>query len=126
MKAKLFTSIMLLFVLFISGVSFAQMGGGGANPQERLKKSLEDYKTKLSLTDEQYTKVETILTEQMNEMIKLRENAGGDREAMRAAITESREKADKKIEELLTDEQKVIFKKMIEERAQRGMNRPQR
>jgi Spy/CpxP family protein refolding chaperone len=58
-------------------------------------------------------------------MANLRANAGGDREAIRYAITELRTKTDKQVEDILTDEQKVAFKKLQEERAQRtqGMGR---
>ena len=99
--------------------------GGGLNPEVRMKPTLEEYKTKLSLTEEQIPKVETILKSQLEEMANLRANAGGDREAMRYAITELRTKTDKQVEDILTDEQKVAFKKLQEERAQRtqGMGR---
>lgn len=124
MKAKVFFAIVVAFVLSLAANSYAQMGGG-MSPEERMKRTLEEYKTKLSLTEEQLPKVEAILKAQTEEMATLRANAGGDREAMRAAITELRAKTDKKVEELLTDEQKVAFKKLQEERAQRmqGMGR---
>lgn len=124
MKVKAIFTIAVMFVLLISANSYAQMGGG-MNPEERMKRTMEDYKTKLSLTEEQIPKVEAILKSQMEEMAALRANAGGDREAMRSALTELRTKTDKKVEELLTDEQKVSFKKLQEERAQRmpGMGR---
>lgn len=105
-------------MLTVTMNSFAQRGG---NPQERLKKTLEDYKTRLKLSDTQFGKIDTILTEQMNAQMKLREKAGDDRETIRASMMELREKTNKKIEALLTDEQKVEWKKIQEERAaQRG------
>ena len=52
-------------------------------------------------------------------MTKLRENSNGDREAMRAAFMELRDKTNKKLEALLTDAQKIEWKKMQEEAAQR-------
>ncbi len=61
------------------------------------------------------------MTDQMNQQIKLRKSAGGDRQAIMSAMMELREKTNKKIEAILTDEQKVEWKKMQEERvAQRG------
>lgn len=120
MKAKLIFTIAVIFILAMTVNSYAQMGG---NPQDRLKKTLEDYKTKLNLTDVQFGKIDTILTDQMNEQTKLRESAGDDRQAMMSAFMELREKTDKKIEALLTDEQMVEWKKIQEERAQR--QRPQ-
>lgn len=124
MKVKAIFVLAVMFVLSLAANSYAQMGGG-MSPEERMKRTLEEYKTKLTLTDEQVVKVETILKAQTEEMATIRANAGGDREAMRAAITELRTKTDKQVEELLTDEQKVAFKKLQEERAQRmqGMGR---
>ncbi len=122
MKTKIFLTAAILFTLSLASSSFAQMGG---NPQERMKKTLEDYKTRLKLTDVQYAKVDTILTDQMNEMTKLRNSAGEDRQAMMASFMELRQKTNSKIEALLTDEQKVEWKKIQEEAAQRrqGMGR---
>ncbi|MFA7419501.1 MAG: hypothetical protein WCZ90_07430 [Melioribacteraceae bacterium] len=124
MKVKAIFAIAVMFVLSLAANSYAQMGGG-MSPEERMKRTLEEYKTKLTLTDEQVVKVEAILKAQTEEMATIRANAGGDREAMRSAITELRAKTDKQVEELLTDEQKVAFKKLQEERAQRmqGMGR---
>ena len=116
MKAKLVFAITFMFILAMTFNSFAQMGG---NPQDRLKKSLEDYKTRLKLTDDQFKVFEKTLTDQMTEITKLRENAGDDREAMRASMMELREKTNKKLEALLTDVQKVEWKKMQEEAAAR-------
>ncbi len=124
MKVKAIFAIAIMFVLSLAANSYAQMGGG-MSPEERMKRTLEEYKTKLTLTEEQVVKVEAILKAQTEEMAAIRANAGGDREAMRTAITELRTKTDKQVEELLTDEQKVIFKKLQEERTQRmqGMGR---
>ncbi|PKL82108.1 MAG: hypothetical protein CVV24_11790 [Ignavibacteriae bacterium HGW-Ignavibacteriae-3] len=116
MKAKTFLTIAVLFLLAMASNSFAQMGG---NPQDRLKKTLEDYKTRLNLTDVQFGKIDTILTEQMNQMTALRENSGDDRQAMMVSFMELREKTNKKIESLLTDDQKAEWKKIQEEAAQR-------
>jgi len=124
MRTKSIITIIVLFVFSMCVNSFAQPGGGG-NPQDRMKKTLEDYKTRLKLTDEQYKKIDTILTSQMSEMAKLRESSGGDRQAMMSSFMDLRDKTNKKIEAILTDEQKAEFKKIQEERAQRmqGMGR---
>ncbi len=124
MKVKAIFAIAVMFVLSLAANSYAQMGGG-MNPQERMKKTLEELKTRLTLTDAQFAKADTILQAQTAEMTKIRENSGGDREAMRSAIMDLRAKTDKQIEAILTDEQKVEYKKLQEERAQRmqGMGR---
>lgn len=124
MKVKVIFAIALMLVLSLAANSFAQMGGG-MNPQERMKRTLEELKTRLTLTDAQFAKADTILQAQTAEMTKIRESSGGDREAMRSAIMDLRAKTDKQIEAILTDEQKVEYKKLQEERAQRmqGMGR---
>ena len=117
MKTRIVVILSVIFLFGFTAQSFSQ--GMGGNPQERLKKTLEDYKTRLKLTDVQFGKIDTILTTQMNEQIKLRESAGEDREAMRSTMMELREKNNKKIEALLDDTQKAEFKKILEEAAQR-------
>jgi protein CpxP len=116
MKTRTILAIAVLFVLAMAANSYAQMGG---NPQDRLKKSLEDYKTRLKLTDDQFRSFEKILTDQMAEVTKIRESAGEDREAMRASIMDLRDKTNKKLEALLKDDQKAEWKKMQEEAAAR-------
>ncbi len=118
MKVKAIFAIAVMFVLSLAVNSYAQMGSG-MNPQERMKRTLEEFKTRLTLTDAQFAKVDTILQAQTAEMTKIRESSGGDREAMRSAIMDLRAKTDKQIEAILTDEQKVEYKKFQEERAQR-------
>lgn len=123
MKLKHVSVITVLFVLLFSFNSFAQFGR--MNSQERMQRDLEELKSRLSLTDVQFTKVDSLLKEQNSEMLKLRENNSGDRVSMRSAFMELREKYDKKIESLLTDEQKKEYLKILEERRQRmqGMMR---
>jgi hypothetical protein len=116
MKTKSMLSIVVLFLFAMCMNSFAQMGG---DPQERLKKNLEDLKTRLKLTDVQYKKVDTILTAQMTEMGKIRDAADGDFESMRTKMTELRDKTDKKVIAVLTKDQIVEYKKIQEERAAR-------
>ncbi len=58
-------------------------------------------------------------------MKRLNQNQGGDREAMMAEMQKQTGEADKKIEALLTDDQKKEYAKMKEEQRQRMQNRPQ-
>ncbi|OGV26647.1 MAG: hypothetical protein A3J84_03905 [Ignavibacteria bacterium RIFOXYA2_FULL_37_17] len=124
MKARFVIILSILFLFGFTAQSFSQ-GMGGMNPQERIKQQLKTYKERLKLTDAQFKKVDTILNNQMNEIQKLRDNSGGDRESMREGMMSLREKTNKKIEALLNDTQKAEFKKIQEEAAQRrqGMGR---
>jgi Spy/CpxP family protein refolding chaperone len=81
----------------------------------------------LNLTEEQKKKVTAIQTEQRAETTKLFQglrNGGGDFQAIREKMTTLREKYDKQIEALLTDEQKKKFKEIQAQRSQRGQRRP--
>lgn len=120
MKTKSFLSIIVLFIFALCINSFAQAGPGGMNPQERMKKQLEEYKTKLKLTNTQFKKIENILKEQSDEMQKMRDGkAGGDREVMREKFMKMREATNKKIEKVLNKNQIVDFRKIQEEQRQR-------
>lgn len=118
MKAKLVVIFSVLFLIGFTSQSFSQ-GMGGMSPQERMKQQLTTYKERLKLSDEQYKKIETILTEQTAEMQKMRDANTGDMQSMREAFMTMREKTNKKIEALLTDEQKPEWKKIQDEAAAR-------
>ena len=120
MKTKSFLSIIVLFIFVLCLNSFAQPEPGGMNPQERMKKQLEEYKAKLKLTNTQFKKIENILKEQSSEMQKMRDGkAEGDREAMREKFVKMREATNKKIEKVLNKNQIVDFRKIQEEQKQR-------
>ena len=93
-------------------------GGGRRDPYEALK-----------LTEEQQKKVTAISAEQREEMTKmfqeLRANGSG-LEGAREKMAALRAKYDKKIEALLTDEQKKKFLEMRENRGRRPGQRPDR
>jgi Spy/CpxP family protein refolding chaperone len=81
------------------------------NPAERAKM----LKERLTLTDEQTKKVTEILTASQDDVMKLREKSGEDRDVMRAGMQEIRKKSDSKIEAILTAEQKKEFAKLRKE-----------
>ncbi len=70
----------------------------------------------LKLTDEQQKKITEIQTAQRTEMRKL--FSEGNRETLRERMTALREKTNKQIEGILTEEQKKKFKEMQSRRPQ--------
>lgn len=88
------------------------------NPQERAAE-LKDH---LDLTDEQAKQIETILIESQNKMSEMRKNFEGDREQMRNAMMNSREEVEKKIEEILYEDQKIKYQEYRDEQQQRMRN----
>ena len=83
--------------------------------QERLKKLSEN----LNLTDEQKEKLKPIIREQAGKIRELRQNSDLSREDKLAKFKELRQDMDKKIEPILTPEQKEKWKKLEVRRAKR-------
>lgn len=96
----------------------------GINAQGRfsVKDRVDQMKQRLSLTDEQAAKVDSILTAQMDQARNLDVTGSERRDAMRKIMADS----NAKIDSLLTDTQRVEFQKMLDERRNRMQNRPPR
>lgn len=90
--------------------------GGGQRPGGDAGR--RDPYAALKLTEAQKKKVTEIQTAQRTEMRKL--FSGGNREGMREKMTALREKTNKQIEAILTDEQKKKFKEMQSQRSPGG------
>ena len=115
--------ILLLAIVAVLGFGnlFAQAPRGGRAPMS-VDDRVDRLKKELVLTDEQADKVKAIMKEGM-EQFKNRDRKEMSREDMRAY----REEENKKIEEVLTDEQKAAYKKMQEEARKRfGQQRGRR
>lgn len=111
MKLKFFALFVVIFAVNI----FAQ-------PRFDPKEQLKDLKEKLNLSEDQSKEVETILVDMTEEMKKLREDNTGSREEMFPKMMKIREDANKKIENVLNDDQKKAFKKYLEEREKQRRN----
>ena len=114
--------LMMICGLLFGMVAFAQAqqeggrpggpgGRMGINPEARVKQLDE----KLKLSDDQKAKLTTIFTEQVEAQKKLREEAGGDRQAMMEKMQKMRADLETKIGSVLNDEQKKTYKAMVEE-----------
>jgi protein CpxP len=107
-----------------------RQGPGGGRPDEGRRPGGgfggRDQFGQLDLTEKQQEKMKAIQqaqTAEMQKMFQQLQGGGGDREGLRAKFAAFREKYDKQIQAVLTDDQK---KKYAELRAQRGQggNRP--
>lgn len=111
--------------LFVGTVSFsmAQQGGGqrGGTPEERVQRNIDRLKP-LSLTADQEVKIKAILLAQSKSQDSLFAAAGqgADRQATFQKLTPIREASDKKILDLLNEDQKKAYTTMQEQRRQRG------
>ena len=98
---------MCCFVIGITAVSHAQQGGGmRMSPEDRAKAM----QTQLKLTDDQTAQITTIFKTAAAQRDSVK-NAGGHREAMRPIMMA----ANQKIQAILTDDQKVAYKKMMDD-----------
>lgn len=102
---------LFIMILFFSSPSFAQ-------PSERVEMQALRLKEKLSLNEEQTSKVHEIIQRQEKQERKDREEHQGDRREMMKATVARMEKTDAEIEKVLTREQKRKFEDYKEERRQ--------
>jgi hypothetical protein len=80
-------------------------------------------KERLKLSDEQYKKVSAINLEASKKVSSAIESAAGDREAMRTSMTTINEETNKKLKEILTEDQWKEYLVMQEEQRQRRQGR---
>lgn len=112
--------LLMVCCLLVSMVSLSKAQGRmRMSPADQAKQ----LQAQLKLTDDQTTKITAILQAQSTKMDSLRTaNSGGDRQAMMAAMQPIRKATTEKIAAVLTDEQKVAYKKWEEERMSRMRN----
>ncbi len=124
--------VLIICGLLISVMTFAnaqdapkQGGRGMGTPEERAQRTTAQLTKQLSLNEDQQAKVKTIYLEQATNMMKVREESKGDRDAMMAKMKAANEDTNKKVEALLNDDQKKAFATWKEERMKRrGQGRP--
>lgn len=79
--------------------------------------------SELDLTEEQRGKVETVLNEVREKMHAIREESGGDRDAMRGKIRELMDETRSQLQEILTPEQQERFRAAMSQGDDRGGGR---
>jgi len=112
----------ILLVILVATTTLAvaqQRRGGQMDPKERAKKSTEQMSERLGLTEDQTKKVEVINLDAADKMSDAFAAASGDREAMRAVMTDINKEKDKKLKAVLTEDQWKEYEKMVTEQRQR-------
>lgn len=107
----LLNRVVLLAVFVVAGSSAQPGGDRNAQLLERLKKDLV-------LSDTVLAKIDTLLKTQRAQSMKDRDAFGDDREGFMEAVRARREKTDKAIEALLTEDQVVKYRKIRQEMRQ--------
>lgn len=117
-------------VLGLATASFAQQRGegrpnGGPGMRMSTEEQVKQLDEKLKLSADQKTKLTALFTAQADAQKKMREEmqAGGDREAMRAAMTKMREENEKGINAILTADQQKAYKAMLDEQREQMQKR---
>lgn len=132
LRSMWLVALLLAFPLAGSRATAAQYQGGGPgggpvrggprgpmSPDDRLKQMTRD----LNLTDEQQAKIKPILTDEQKKMEDLRNDASGDRQAMRGKMMEIRKDTNDQIRAQLNDKQKEKLDKQEQQREDRMRNR---
>ena len=107
---------LILAIITISAIycSDSQNIQGRMNPVEQAAQ----LKERLDLTDEQTKQVEQIYQESMEKMSEIRDQSDGDRGQMREKMMVYREETNKKIEDVLHEDQIEDYREYQEERRQ--------
>ena len=119
MKTLLYFGVAASLLLSVISCSDSQNFQGRMSPEERAALLQE----RLDLTDEQTKEVVQIMEESTEKMSELRDNFEGDRQQMREKMLQLREENNKKIEEILYEDQIPLFHDYLEEREQFRRNR---
>ncbi|WP_333866722.1 hypothetical protein [Sphingobacterium sp.] len=109
MKKLILTGVGLCLAL---SLTFAQQ----VTPEETAAKATTELVQKLNLNDEQKTAVSTILLDQAKaEQTIVKDNASST-QAKSEALNKLQNEVDTKVNQLLTEDQKSLYQKMIAER----------
>lgn len=121
---KIFLSIALL----AGTISFSHAQQGPRNSEEMVKRNLELLDKRLALTEDQKTKITTIVLSHRKSMDSLRNaaSAGTDRQAMRSKMQPLQKAHQEKIKQVLTDAQKKTYEAFLTEQQSRMGNGGQR
>ncbi len=114
--------LIVVIVLSLSSCNFF----GGKKKERWSPEQMVDRETKmmietLDLTGQQIQEVTRINGEMAREMATFRKSAKGDREQMRAGMTELVNRKDENLKEVLTEEQFKLYKESEQDRRQKGM-----
>ncbi|WP_075591055.1 DUF4890 domain-containing protein [Labilibacter marinus] len=121
MKNLIFTLAAFLVLSISVNAQGPQRGG---TPEEMAKKQTEKMKKDLSLSEDQVTKVSAINLKYAKKIDEVRNNASGDRAAMRESMQPIRKARNAEMKKVLSEDQYKTMvekdKEMMEKRRQGG------
>ncbi len=110
---------LVLFAILFATVGMAQNRMSDFDPKEMAKRQTDELTKALSLNKDQEKKVLDLNLKAAEKMSALRDeamNGGGDRDAMREKMMNSREEQNKEMKKILTEAQYKKYEKYLEER----------
>jgi protein CpxP len=113
MSKKKLGVLAFAFALTAAVTAPLQAQGRGQGGGMSIDDQMAQLTTALSLTDEQVGPVRELLEMQNERRQELRSSAGGDREAMRAAMMEMQEETSVQLKEILTEEQMTKYTELV-------------
>ncbi len=118
------TGIVMMSLMLIGVLGFAQPGQRNMNPEDMAKRQTEQIKEAVGLDDKQEKQVYELNLESGKKMRTMRdEMQGGNSDGMREKMTELRTEQDKKMKAILTADQWKKYEKYQEERRARWNDR---
>ncbi len=109
MKKLILTGIGFFLAL---SLTFAQQG----TPEETAAKATTELVQKLNLNDEQKTAVSTILLDQAKTEQTITKDSSSSAEVKNEALNKLQSEVDTKVSQLLTEDQKALYQKIIAKR----------
>jgi periplasmic protein CpxP/Spy len=118
------TGIVLMSLMLMAVIGFAQPGQRNMNPEDMAKRQTEQIKEAVGLDEKQEKQVYDLQLETSKKMREMRdETQGGGFEGMREKMAELRTEQDKKMKAILTAGQLKKYEKYQEERRSRWNDR---
>ncbi|MGM1430509.1 hypothetical protein [Sphingobacterium lactis] len=115
---KLFLAVTA--VLFSLSLTFAQE----VNPEEKAKATVTEWTSQLNLTEDQQTQIYNVVLEHKKAKLALKADTTVADDAKATQIDALSADLDKKVSDLLTDEQKPLYAKIVEARAAKKAETP--
>src|SRR5680860_189712 len=122
MKSMIKLSLFTVLFILVAFSSYAQRRGGDMpSPEERAKQQTAQMTEHLKLTDEQQKEVGDINLTYAKKMMEARQEAAGDRTAMRSNMEAMQKEKSEALKKVLTEDQ---FKTLEEMRSKYGQGCP--
>jgi hypothetical protein len=105
MKLTIKSALSTAFLMILTLSAFAQRGGGDRTPEDVAEKQTQRMHEQLDLSATQLTSVKAINLKYAEKMSEARENAAGDRSAMRTIMQDLRTQKNAELQGVLTEAQ---------------------